>query len=493
MRISVFFTFCSEVFTVINQKLYKSVRKLYLTSLFYIIVLLVSGQTPYKLNNEKIDGYRGIWFELNQKLEYGDKYSGGLGTYTADHIPMAIYSPEVNKTFFVYGGTTQKDEKHLLAMTGVFDHSTGMVSKPTVVCDKGNVTDPHDNPSMMIDDNGYIHVFVSGRGNARKGLKYVSLKPYNIDGFRLISEEIFAYPQIWNTKYGFFHFFTKYTGLRELYFETSTDGVSWTEDKKIAGIRGKPEELGGHYQVSNCFEGKVMGTFFNRHRNGEADKRTDLYYLQTKDFGKTWSAANNKEVAIPLSEVDNPAKVIGYFSQGKYVYIHDMGFDAAGNPVCLYITSKGFAPGPANAPYEWRITRWNGSEWVTSVVCESDHNYDMGSLYITDKIWRIIGPTEIGPRKYATGGELAIWTSADLGKTWKRERILTHNSLTNNSYVRRPLMAKAPFCYFWANGNPDKLSISELFFGDFEGRIWKLPYDMKNDFEYPAEIRFISN
>ncbi len=467
-------------------------KKTLLTIFLAIISLcLIDAQTTsYRLNNQKIDGYRGIWFELGQKLPYGDKYSGGLGTYTADHIPMAIYAPAVNKTFFVFGGTTRQDEKHLLAMIGEYDHTTGMVSKPTVVCDKGKVIDPHDNPSMMIDDRGYIHVFVSGRGNARKGLKYISLKPYSIDRFELVSEEIFAYPQIWNTRYGFFHFFTKYTGLRELYFETSTDAVHWTEDCKIAGIREKSDELGGHYQVSNCFDGRVMGTFFNRHRNGEADKRTDLYYLQTADFGKTWQNVDGKRITIPLLTVENPAKVIDYFSNDRYVYIHDMGFDKKGNPVCLYIISKGFAPGPDNAPYEWRVTRWDGRDWITSVVCQSDHNYDMGSIYINNDLWRIAGPTEIGPQKWATGGELAIWSSTDQGKTWKRERIFTSNSPTNNSYVRRPLLATAPFCYFWANGNPDSLSISELFFGDFGGRIRKLPYTMKNDFEKPEEISY---
>lgn len=33
------------------------------------------------------NGCRGIWFTLGQVSEYGDKYSGGLGTYTANHIP----------------------------------------------------------------------------------------------------------------------------------------------------------------------------------------------------------------------------------------------------------------------------------------------------------------------------------------------------------------------------------------------------------------------
>ena len=465
-------------------------KKTRLTCILTFIVVIVSGQTAGNLANKKIDGYRGIWFELNQKFEYGDKYSGGLGTYTADHIPLAVYSPEVNKTFFVYGGTSQKDKKYLLCMIGEFDHATGMVSKPTVVCDKGGVLDPHDNPSIMIDDKGFIRVFVSGRGNARKGFKYKSLTPFNIDAFELISDEVFAYPQIWNTKKGYFHFFTKYTGLRELYFEYSKDGIHWTEDKKLSGIREKPEELGGHYQVSNCFKGKVLGTFFNRHRNGAADERTDLYYLQTGNYGKTWKTSHNKDVTIPLSEVDNPAKVADYFSQGKNVYIHDMGFDRKGYPVCLYITSNGHEPGPSNAPYEWRITAWDGKKWNTYIVCESDHNYDMGSLYINENEWKIVGPTGRGPQIYGTGGEIAIWTSTDKGVSWKKDRDITHNSETNNSYVRRPVQFKAPFCYFWANGNPDKFSISELFFGDFEGNVWKLPYEMKNDFEKPLKHNF---
>ena len=463
-------------------------KKLILPWFLIVVILTVNGQSVDKLDNQKINGYRGIWFELGQKLEYGDKYSGGLGTYTADHIPLAIYSPKVNKTFFVYGGTTQKDENHLLAMIGVFDHKTGMVSKPTVVCDKVKIIDPHDNPSMMIDDDGYIHVFVSGRGNARPGFKYKSTKPYSIERFELISTETYAYPQIWNTKKGYFHFFTKYTGLRELYFETSTDGKTWTEDRKLSGIKEKPEELGGHYQVSNCYKGEILGTFFNRHRNGSADKRTDLYYLQTDNYGDSWKNVNGNEINIPLSEVVNPARVTDYLSIGRYVYIHDMGFDAKGRPVCLYITSKGFAPGPSNEPYEWRVTRWDGKEWITTVVCESDHNYDMGSLYISNKIWRIVGPTERGPQIYATGGELAMWISTDKGKTWEKERIITKNSKLNNSYVRRPVSAKTPFCYFWANGHPDKISISELFFGDFQGNVWKLPYEMKQDFEKPIKI-----
>lgn len=35
------------------------------------------------------NGFRGTWFDLEQKSEFGSKYSGGLDTYTANHVPMA--------------------------------------------------------------------------------------------------------------------------------------------------------------------------------------------------------------------------------------------------------------------------------------------------------------------------------------------------------------------------------------------------------------------
>ncbi len=200
-------------------------------------LLLPSLMFGQSLRNQKIDGYRGIWFELNQKYDYGDKYAGALGTYTAKHIPLAIYVREVDKTFFVYGGTTDEDERHLLCMVGVFDHKTQMVSRPTVVYDKMEVNDPHDNPTILVDKLGYIWIFVSGRNITRQGIKLRSTKPFSIEYFDIIHEEVFTYPQIWKTKYGLFHFFTKYTGVRELYFETSKNGFIWTEDSKLASIK----------------------------------------------------------------------------------------------------------------------------------------------------------------------------------------------------------------------------------------------------------------
>ncbi|MCY1719024.1 BNR-4 repeat-containing protein [Prolixibacteraceae bacterium Z1-6] len=460
-------------------------RTVYFSIVFLLIAMGVYAQS---LTNKKVDGYRGIWFELNQKHEYGDKYSGALGTYTAKHVPLAIYAPKVDKTFFVFGGTKSENERYLLCMIGEYDHKTGMVSKPTVVYDKNGVDDPHDNPSIMIDNEGYIRVFVSGRSKQRMGRKMKSKKPYDISDFEELSEEEFTYPQPWNTNQGYFHFFTKYTGVRQLYFESSMDGINWTEDKLLAAIPVNKGEKSGHYQTSKVYDHRVVGTFFNRHINGHPDTRTDLYYVQSDDMGKTWKSVDGAELKLPLLQRETPARAIDYQSKGKNVYMKDMGFDAAGNPVCLYVRSNGFKPGPVSQPYEWCVTKWDGVNWQTFVVCESDHNYDMGSIYISDTEWKIVGPTEPGPPKWGVGGELAVWGSKDRGESWKRKKVLTRNSQYSHAYVRRPLNFKAPFCFFWASGHSHEFSKSELYFGDFKGNIWKLPYNMQNDYEKPVKI-----
>jgi len=230
-----------------------------------------------------------------------------------------------------------------------------------------------------------------------------------------------------------------------------------------------------------------VGTFFNRHPNGNVDRRTDLYYLQSDDFGETWTTVKGEELKIPLVDQASPARVIDYASQSRNIYLKDMGFDASGNPAILYIRSYGHEP-RRSAPYEWCVTRWDDNQWQTSVVTESDHNYDMGSLYISETGWQVVGPTEKGPQEWGVGGELAIWNSNDQGQTWEKVMQLTEGSELSHSYVRRPVDYQAPFCFFWSDGHSHEFSQCSLYFGDFEGNIWKLPYTMERDSEKPKKV-----
>ena len=437
------------------------------------------GQTV--IADRKYPGYRGIWFTLGQFREYGDKYSGGLGTYTANHVPIAIYAPEVDKTFFVYGGS-RGGERYLLAMASYYDHEKGVVPRPTIVHDKQGIDDPHDNPSLAIDEHGHLWVFISGRGRSRPGFIYRSQEPYCTDAFERVYQGEFTYPQAWWVEgKGFLHLNTKYTRGRELYFEVSEDGRTWSEPVKLAGMLG-------HYQVSNQFGARII-TAFMRHPDGSVDRRTDLYYAETRDMGRTWQTVDGQPLELPLEDFDVPARVRNYEDEGRLVYINDTQLDAHGNPVIFYVTAAVYEPGPPGEPRYQTVAHWDGQQWRFSEVTRTTHNYDVGSIHIEGDAWRVFAPAEPGPQRWGTGGEVAIWRSEDRGATWTKERDVTRNSPMNHHYVRRPVNAHDDFYAFWADGNPDELSPSHLYFANRQGtHVWRLPYDMEDEFARPEPL-----
>ncbi len=435
-----------------------------------------------ELINEKANGFKGIWY-FNQPSndEYVYKYSGGMAVYPANHRPFAIYSKEADKTFFCYGGTDDKNST-LLHSVSYFDHKTGKVANPTIVLDKG-VTDAHDNPVISIDDEGYIWIFSTSHGAGRPSYISRSKKPFDINEFELMhpteivnGKEIpftnFSYFQVYHVKgKGFISLFTKYIQNRRVIgFNTSKDGVKWNEWKQIANF-GE-----GHYQVSDCSDGKI-GVAFDYHPKGKGlNWRTNLQYLETSDFGQTWQTASGETVSLPLTEIHNPALIHDFEKEKLNCYLSDIQLDKKGNPAILIISSKGYESGPENGPRVWHLFTYNRRGWNDSQVITSDNNYDMGSVYIeSGRSWKIIGPSADGPQAYNTGGEVVMWKSSDKGKSWKMIRQMTKNSPRNHCYVRRPLNAQADFYGIWADGHGRKPSESYLYSCNKKGEVFVFP------------------
>lgn len=450
-------------------------------SLACLFLVLSTPSASAQLIDEPFDGYLGIWYS-NQptKDEYVYKYSGGLGTYTADHIPMAIYRKEVKKTFFVYGGSLR--EKNTLAiMVSFYDHERKMLPRPRLLALR-NTDDAHDNPALAIDTEGYLWVFLSSHGRGRPSYIVRSKEPYSIDGFEMVHETNFSYPQPWYFPgKGFIFLHTWYEGGRGLYWQRSQNGVEWPERTMLSHIEQ------GHYQIS-WPQGKRLGTSFNYHPEGLGlNYRTNLYYMETSDLGETWQNVQGEALTVPLKEVKSPALVHDYEAEGWKIYGCDMDFDSEGRPILLHVVSRGWQPGPENGPRAFRVAHWTGEQWAIHEVCPTDSNYDMGSIYVDKEVWRIIAPTEAGPQPYNPGGEMVIWRSEDAGASWKVERQLTRDSEYNHTYARKPLHAHAGFLSFWADGHGREPSPSRLYFwDDVEQRVYRMPVSMEGP-EAPPE------
>jgi hypothetical protein len=442
---------------------------------------------------ERADGHHGIWFTLGQyDGTHGDKYAGGLGTYTSKHVPMAAYAPAVDRTFFTYGATSAPDEQDLRIAAAAYDHEAHAVSRPTIVDrkpeaddlnDTDTVVDPHDNATLSLDHDGHVWIFVAGRGRRRPARVYRSEEPYSVAGFEFVREwEFCAYPQPWWLEDRLVLCFTIYdeSGTRELFWRTSTDGRSWAPPSKLAGI-------GGHYQVTTAREGEIV-TALNWHPDGVPDRRTNLYVLRTADGGESWQAIDGTPIDTPLGSPHNDALAIDYLKRDRLVYLNDVAIDEDGNPVVLYVTSGGPEPGPDNGPRRWQLTRWRDGAWRTETITTSGHNYDSGSLFLEPDRWWVVGPTEPGPQPHYTGGVMAIWRSTDRGRTWDREHVFPVQDGRNATYARRPHPPEAPFEFFWADGDASGPSPSRLYFGSLAGEAWQLPENCSEEWTEPDPL-----
>lgn len=483
--------------------------KLHFVSFFRFLFVLstfcstaIAQHTPNKMKkliNSKADGFRGIWYMIQPTGdEYAFKYSGGLGTYPANHRPFAVYVEKVNKTYFCYGGTDESNST-LLHNVSFFDHRTKKVANPTTVLDKKTV-DAHDNPVIAVDVAGHVWIFSTSHGVERASYISKSTKPYDIDEFELVeaTEMVngekkpftnFSYFQVYyDDDKGFIALFSRYDAKhrRVIGYNTSKDGQHWDEWKVLGNIEG------GHYQISAMSNGKI-GVAFDFHPDGKGlDYRTNLYYLETSDWGKSWQTVDKHTAELPLTTRDNAALVKDFTSDKLNNYLLDIDLDENGNPLILTISSKGPQPGPQNGPRDWHFFHVDNEskEWNSTVITSSDSNYDMGSVYAEGKgRVRIIGPTETGPQAYNPGGELAIWISKDSGRNWKKKKKITQNSPRNHAYVRKPNNAKKDFYGLWADGNGRKPSESNIYFTTKKGEVYKLPRRSTTELFEPQKLK----
>ncbi len=465
-------------------------------------------------------GFNGIWYQITGGKGEGpeawnaNKYGGAMATYPQQHSPIAIRktcrSAGIDRTYFVYGGF-DGDRQATPNMISYFDHATGFLARPRTVLTR-DINDAHENPTLAIDDDGFLFMFSPGHGFDRDAFITRSAEPWSIDRWQRVAHlrggeprETFSYAQPhFVPGLGFLVLNTHYQngGNRTLYTNSSRDGIKWKYDWSLDGkcprtMLAMMEH--GQYQTSWKF-GSIVATAFDMHPNNAPgtplDYRTNLYYLETMDLGQTWQTADGMPVIdLPLIDPANSALVADYRPQGLNVYVKDVRRDALGQPIILFLTSHGPEAGPASGPRVLRTARYGKAEarWIIRDVLTTDHNYDHGSIYIEaddtgQAVWRLIGPWITGPQAFGTGGIMGVWTSNDQGLTWSHVDTLTPESTVNHSYARRPLDAGDDFYAFWSAGHAFEPGDVRLHFAGKDGQVYMMPDHVDSDFAWPIPL-----
>ncbi len=406
-----------------------------------------------------------IAIESNAKQDGNNKgrytffvYSGALLAYDDDigseYIGTTAGGGETtNPSHFLNGG----DKSPALGIyVARYDNQTQEVSKPLLVHAK-NTDDPHDNAVINRDDDDNLYIFVSGRNNKR-GAFFYKLSPgqgssvhsaFNDSNWEITDLGIkninfatdpavyinpnkptyvvndyagMTYPKLfWTGNNSFRLLFNVYCNAysyvscynnkqtRQLWTAKLDTSGNFTDIKMISAV-------GGHYAVANSTpDGKGIMIAFNKHPNGDVDKRTNMHVLYSLDAGDTWYRPNGDiENNLPyVNEGDlDAAEVVNYDSKNpsRYVYVKDLHLAGSNNPsslddlkpAILFVRSIARTPlldvdNDGNGDFDehqMNITFRDNGNWYTREITDLiDHNFSSGSLYwLSNNKYRVFYP-----------------------------------------------------------------------------------------------------
>ena len=409
---------------------------------------------------------QGIWYTAGTAKGYGrsrpDKsypaekyacvypgkdtvYSGAMATYCAWHRPMAIYVPSQDKTFLVFGNPRN------YPTISAYDHRSKSFAAP-VVLDTNPNTDAHRNPTLLLDQEGFLYVFYGAHGHPSRIAK--SVKPYDITRWVKAApiEEKNTYPQPWMLKPR--ELFVSYRAAPGWCYRKSTDGAeSWQAAVPLIAFRGKAiyavsiAETGGYPRKIHIAWSKMGGGTPDEVRTKALwARRYNVYYARSDDGGTTWKRSDGTPYTLPITEAA-AEKVHDCGTHG--VWLKDIQLDPQGNPCILFLDAN-------VRTYEttWKFARCTDGTWRIADVAVGDHMYDAGGIVVLgeDDI-RIYGPTT-SSQAHEDGGEIEEWTSADQGATWRNTKHLTANSPYSHNHVKVVWNGgKRDFRFMWCYGD----------------------------------------
>lgn len=422
--------------------------------------------------------FLGVWYccGLSKNTLPGHQYvySGPMATYCNWHRPMAVYSPQVGRTFFVYGNADNSPA------VSFYDHATGQFAYP-VVLGSNKDDDAHRNPTLLVAEDGTLFVFYGAHNDTTHVFR--SESPYDITKWAHVSDlpdDESTYPQPWQLEGGEIFVSYRHRGVgREggWCFTISTDrGANWRKPVDLVAF----QEC-NTYAVTVAEDGaypRKVHIAWSR-LNGGTDEEKDtkdawarrhhVYYACSKDGGDTWQKSDGTPHDLPITE-DTAEKLYDCGERG--VWLQDIQLDAEGNPCSLFIDSD-----VATYESEWKFARRLDRRWVFSDITTSDHMYDDGGLVVlSNDDFRVYAPTTaVQPQE--DGGEIEEWASTDGGRTWVNTKHLTEGSeLSHNNVkvVHGHRKGKGDFRILWSYGDsncpPVTREVALLFYGEARGQ-----------------------
>ncbi len=423
-------------------------------------VALGSPTFSYVNCEEEFSPISGIWHisDCTRRLSptAATVYGGAHATYCAWTRPMAVYAPDVDKTFFAFG------DRFNSPAVSFYDHRTCTLGPATVI-DANTDIDAHRNPHILIDEHGYVYLFYGS--HCTPTLVKKSLRPWDCSEFQdmaTITNDS-SYPQPWQLRPGEITVLYRARQTHDAAqssIKSSDGGQSWQQAVDI--VTPRPEN--GVYAVSIAENGpyprKVhMAWSLTR---GDWWQRYHIFYAYSDDGAVTWRNSDGTPCELPITE-STSEMIFESDIPDRGVWLKDIQLDPQGNPCILFIDGHTVTYGCI-----WNFARHTPDGWSIHEIARSDHMFDGGSIVIlADDDFRVYAPTTIS-QPYEDGGEIEEWQSTDGGQTWTNTKHVTTGSTYSHNHVKTVFNhASGDFRVFWSYGdakNPPETRHVDLYY-----------------------------
>ena len=402
--------------------------------------------------------------QAQQPVEYTDHFAdNGLGNAVAvvqhpagehhDGITYVSYQGPLEDPYVAaYNHETGE-------WTGPYRAGTSELGRMPI---RPNFIDNHGKPTMLIDGEGYIHIFYGGHGGSRRdgtnplgnvhngaNKHSISKRPYDITEWEEVDNisPFGTYNQAIMMDNGDIYLFYRHGAHRsDWVYQKSTDNgrtfaepVSFLKHKRRDDLpahdswypylsRGEGDEIIVSFDYHLCWDGD--GAPDDR---GHTPNRQDLYYMVFDTGENTWRNVKGETLPIPLTrEAADDMALVGR-SAGLWTFNGSSTLDSAGRPH-IGITMGEDIGEQAGGPKQMRHYRWSGEEWVggksTSLPVAN------GDLEVSpDGKIRFLIRWQTPERD----GVISWWESKDGGATFEQGQTLLQRPQANfaiSSFIR---------------------------------------------------------
>lgn len=254
--------------------------------------------------------------------------------------------------------------------------------------------DSHGKPTLIIDNEGYIHVFYGGHGGVKEihgknplggyhsgeNKHAVTSKPYDISSWQDLDNvsPFGTYNQAIKTDNGDIYIFSRHGAHRSnwVYEKSIDNGRTFAEPVSFLMHKRRDDGIGSdswYAYVSKGLNNEIVIGFDyhycwdreapRNNRGGHSTERKNLYFVKFDTINDSWSNIHNEKLSIPINKEVADQKALAVDTGELWTFNGSTKVDAKGNPsISAYIGEDiGWQiGGPKRAAY----FSWNGDKWI---------------------------------------------------------------------------------------------------------------------------------